>query len=480
MLFNSIDFAIFFPIFFLLYWIVAKKLTLRNLFLLAASYLFYGWWDWRFLFLIIFSSLVDFIVGGRLYRAKSKRTKKIYLMISLSLNLGLLIYFKYVNFFIDSFINSFNFFGGSLQTYSLNIILPVGISFYTFQTLSYTIDIYRNQLKPTKDWLSFFTFVAFFPQLVAGPIERASHLLPQFHKTYNFNYKALKSGLLLMAFGLFKKMVIADRLAILVNDVYNNPTGHSGQDLIVATIFFAFQIYCDFSGYSDIAIGISRTLGFDLMKNFDTPYFSKSITEFWRRWHISLSTWFRDYVYIPLGGSRLGEYRTYYNLFLVFLVSGLWHGAAVTFIIWGTIHGLIIVFEKAFRNHGVRFNRENSIISPIFMLSTFAIVCFAWIFFRAKSFLDSAYIVKNLFHFNPEQKDFYHLGLAPHEFNLAITVILLLLIFDFIHRRYNALSILNRTNVLVRGLAYTIIIFSIVIFGIYGNDSVSEFIYFQF
>lgn len=480
MLFNSIDFAIFFPIFFAIYWIVAKKLTVRNAFLLTSSYLFYGWWDWRFLFLILFSSIVDFTIGQKIYNATNKRVRKNYLVVSLLINLGLLGYFKYFNFFIDSFIHSFRFFGAEIDSFTLHIILPVGISFYTFQTLSYTIDIYRERLKPTKDWLSFFTFVAFFPQLVAGPIERASHLLPQFFKTYKFNYNALKSGLLLMAFGLFKKMVLADRLAIVVNEVYNNPTGHSGQDLIIATVFFAFQIYCDFSGYSDIAIGLSRTLGFNLMKNFETPYFSTSITEFWRRWHISLSTWFRDYVYIPLGGSRNGEYRTYFNLFLVFVVSGLWHGAAVTFIIWGAIHGIIIVVEKALSKTPLHINRNKLFPKIIFTAFTFSIVCFAWIFFRANTFADSLYIVKNLFNFNFEKWSLYNLGLPSHEFDFAIIVIILLLLFDAFHRKYNALKVMNKSNVIVQSLVYTIIVYSIVIFGIYGDNSVSEFIYFQF
>ncbi|SDW21520.1 MBOAT family O-acyltransferase [Aequorivita viscosa] len=480
MLFNSIDFAIFFPIFFVVYWIVAKKLTLRNAFLLASSYLFYGWWDWRFLFLILFSSIVDFTIGKKIYAATNKRVRKNYLLVSLLINLGLLGYFKYTNFFIDSFINSFRFFGGEMDSFTLQIILPVGISFYTFQTLSYTIDIYRDRIKPTKDWLSFFTFVAFFPQLVAGPIERASHLLPQFFKTYNFDYKAFKSGLLLMAFGLFKKMVIADRLAIVVNEVYGNPTGHSGQDLIIATVFFAFQIYCDFSGYSDIAIGISRMLGFNLMKNFDTPYFSTSITAFWRRWHISLSTWFRDYVYIPLGGSRNGDYRTYFNLFIVFVVSGLWHGAAINFVIWGAIHGIIIVAEKALSNTALKVNRKPLIPSVLFTFITFGIVCFAWIFFRANTFADSVYIVTNLFNFNFVDWSIYNLGLPSHEFDFAVIVIILLLIFDAFHRKYNALRVINKSNFVVQSLVYTLIVYSIVIFGIYGNDSVSEFIYFQF
>ena len=300
MLFNSIDFAIFFPIVFVLYWILAKNLALRNILILASSYVFYGWWDWRFLLLIIISSFIDFYVGKELYKQEKNRKRKQLLFLSLLVNLGFLVYFKYTNFFIDTFIDSFKLFGKDIEISTLSIILPVGISFYTFQTLSYTIDIYRKQLEPTKDALSFFAFVAFFPQLVAGPIERAAHLLPQFYKIHKFNYNQVKSGLLLMAFGLFKKMVIADRLAILVNQVYNNPTEYEGVQIIIATIFFAFQIYCDFSGYSDIAIGLARTMGFDLMKNFDSPYLSKSITEFWRRWHISLSTWFRDYVYLPI------------------------------------------------------------------------------------------------------------------------------------------------------------------------------------
>lgn len=479
MLFNSLDFAIFSPIFFVLYWIVAKKLTVRNVLILAGSYLFYGWWDWRFLFLIIFSSFVDFTIGQKIFNATSKKVKKRYLLVSLLVNLGLLAYFKYTNFFIDSFINSFRLFGAELDSFSLNIILPVGISFYTFQTLSYTIDIYRDRLKPTKNWLAFFSFVAFFPQLVAGPIERASHLLPQFFKTYKFNYDQVKSGLLLMAFGLFKKMVIADRLAILVNEVYNSPTEYSGMALIIATVFFAFQIYCDFSGYSDIAIGIARTLGFDLMKNFDAPYFARSITDFWRRWHISLSTWFRDYVYIPLGGSRKGEYRVYLNLFIVFVVSGLWHGAAITFIIWGAIHGIIIVAEKAMANHNMVIKRDRFFPAALFTLFTFGIVCFAWIFFRANSFGDSSYIMKNLFDFD-NFKGWYDLGLPKHEFLLSIIVILLLLIFDAIHRKYNGLKQLNKLHFILRQGIYVIIVFSIIIFGIYGDDSVSEFIYFQF
>jgi len=480
MFFNSIDFAIFFPTVFILYWIVAKNLTLRNILILVSSYVFYGWGDWRFLLLIIISSLVDFFVGQKLYKTDDKKQRKRLLIISLLVNLGFLFYFKYTNFFIESFVDVFTLFGKELEVSTLNIILPVGISFYTFQTLSYTIDIYRKQLKPTNNWLAFFSFVAFFPQLVAGPIERASHLLPQFYKTYKFNYNQVKSGLLLMAFGLFKKMVIADRAAILVNQVYNNPADYHGYETIIATFLFAFQIYCDFSGYSDIAIGAARTMGFDLMKNFDSPYFSKSITEFWRRWHISLSTWFRDYVYIPLGGSRNGKYRTYANLFIVFVVSGLWHGAAMTFVVWGAIHGIIIVIEKALTKVRKKiFTSKKHVLNYVIALPlTFFIVCFAWVFFRANTFSDALLIISNSF--QKGTKTIFQLGLEKHEFNVLFIMIFSLLIFELFHRKYNVIKILNKMYLPFRWSFYLIVVFSIVVFGIYGENTIKEFIYFQF
>lgn len=489
MLFNSLDFAIFFPVVFVFYWIVAKNKTARNVFLLAASYFFYGWWDWRFLFLIVISSLVDYVVGHQLSQTSIYKRRKLLLGLSLLVNLGFLCYFKYTNFFIETFVDSFRLFGKNIEVSTLNIILPVGISFYTFQTLSYTIDVYRNQLKPTKDILSFFAFVAFFPQLVAGPIERASHLLPQFYKTYRFNYELVKSGLLLMAFGLFKKMVIADRVAILVNQVYNNPSEYHGYETILATVFFAFQIYCDFSGYSDIAIGIGRTMGFDLMKNFDSPYFSKSITEFWRRWHISLSTWFRDYVYIPLGGNRKGEARTYFNLFAVFLISGLWHGAAMTFLIWGAIHGLIIMLEKAlfpFRTYTyntLSVNRNSFSNKLIFAGFTFFIVCISWVFFRANSLKDAFHIISNSLVDNYEGLYYgglFKLGLDKVEFYVAILAIAVLLMFDLFHKKKAAIKWLSSQNMVFRYFVYVCIVFVILIFGVYGDMAPTEFIYFQF
>lgn len=489
MLFNSLDFAVFFPIVFILYWVVSKNLTLRNVLLLLSSYIFYGWWDWRFLFLIVISSLVDFLVGGQIQRTEDKRKKRSYLWISLLVNLGFLVYFKYANFFIETFVDSFRLFGKELDVSTLNIILPVGISFYTFQTLSYTIDVYRGQLKPTKDPLAFFTFVAFFPQLVAGPIERASHLLPQFYKTYKFNYEQVKSGLLLMAFGLFKKMVIADRAALYVNEVYNNPGNYEGVETIIATILFAFQIYCDFSGYSDIAIGAARTMGFDLMKNFDSPYLSKSITEFWRRWHISLSTWFRDYVYIPLGGSRKGEYRTYLNLFIVFVVSGLWHGAAMTFVLWGVIHGAVIVLEKATKRarskvyNYLGLGRDTFSNKLFFTIITFVIVDFAWIFFRANTLKDAMVIVKSLFVSNYLEifgDDLFLIGLRENDFLLLLLLMFGMVLIERYNRTKGVLSFLNQQSILLRWMVYLAIFLTITIFGIYGSTSGSEFIYFNF
>lgn len=489
MLFNSIDFALFFPTVFLLYWVVAKRLKLRNVFLLVASYVFYGWWDWRFLFLIVISSLVDFYVGNKLAKTQANNARKGLLFISLAVNLGMLFYFKYTNFFIETFVDSFRLFGKELEVSTLQIILPVGISFYTFQTLSYTIDIYRKKMQPTKDPIAFFAFVAFFPQLVAGPIERASHLLPQFFSTYKFNYEQVKSGLLLIAFGLFKKMVIADRAALYVNEVYNNPSSYEGVETMIATFLFAFQIYCDFSGYSDIAIGTARTMGFSLMKNFDSPYLSKSITEFWRRWHISLSTWFRDYVYIPLGGSKKGKLKTYSNLFIVFLVSGLWHGAAMTFIIWGAIHGIIIVFEKAILNSKtflfkkLRINTEIFSNKLFFAFTTFVFVCFAWVFFRANSYADAKMIVEGFF-VNNFYKVFgdplYVIGLKENEFSFLLLSIIALVLFERFHRKKSVYRLLLKQAFVFRWAIYLIIVLLIAIFGVYGDTAVNEFIYFQF
>ena len=341
MLFNCIEFAIFLPIIFILYWLVSNQnLKFQNLLLLGASYFFYAWWDWRFLSLIVFSSTIDYIVGLKLSSTTNERKRKILLFTSIFVNIGFLGFFKYFNFFSEGFAQAFTLLGHPFETSRLNIILPVGISFYTFQTLSYSIDVYRRKISPTRNVIAFFSFVSFFHQLVAGPIERATNLLPQFYKKRNFNYLNAVDGLKQILWGLFKKVVIADNCAIIVNDIFANYASYSGSTLILGAIFFAFQIYGDFSGYSDIAIGTARLFGFNLMQNFAFPYFSRDIAEFWRRWHISLSSWFRDYLYIPLGGSRGSFSEKIRNIFIIFIVSGFWHGANWTFIIWGALNAL--------------------------------------------------------------------------------------------------------------------------------------------
>ena len=355
MLFNSLDFAIFLPIVFFLYWFVMQNnLRYQNALIVLSSYIFYGWWDWRFLFLIIFSSCLDYFIGNRLKTESQQSKRKILLWFSIITNLGFLGFFKYYNFFLENFIDAFTLFGLQINTNSLNIILPVGISFYTFQTLSYTIDVYKHKLEPTEDFLAFSAFVCFFPQLVAGPIERATNLLPQFYRKRIFEYNKAIDGMRQILWGLFKKVVIADNCAEFANQIFNNSADMNGSTLFLGAVFFSFQIYGDFSGYSDIAIGVSRFFGFDLKQNFATPYFSRDIAEFWRRWHISLSSWFRDYLYIPLGGSRGGMWMKVRNTFAIFLVSGFWHGANWTFVIWGGLNALYFLPLLLSRN-----NRNN-------------------------------------------------------------------------------------------------------------------------
>ena len=490
MLFNSIEFAVFFPLVFTLYWLFHKSLKSSNLIILLSSYIFYGFWDWRFLILIFMSSLIDFIIGNRLKETFEINKRKFLLFISLSMNLGFLIYFKYVNFFIESFLNSFSLFGNNLEISTLKIILPVGISFYTFQTLSYTIDVYNKKIVPTNKWLPFFTFVSFFPQLVAGPIERASNLLPQFHRINKFDYQKIKSGLLLISFGLFKKMVIADRAALYVNEVYSSPDDYGGVALLISTIFFAIQIYCDFSGYTDIAIGTARAMGFNLLKNFKSPYFSKSLTEFWHRWHISLSSWFRDYLYIPLGGSRRGNLRTYFNIFVVFVISGLWHGAAWTFIIWGAIHGLILIIEKITSDYKKKYFRflgftKNTISNHIFFsFITFFIICISWVFFRASSLNEALEIIIKIF-LDFDISDFlyielYLIGFKTNEFIILILSVIILFTLEVIHNKLSLFIRLNKQSYLFRWSIYFLILFSIIFLGVYGDDKVMNFIYFQF
>lgn len=386
MLFNSFEFAIFLPLVFALYWFVFNRsLRLRNFFLLTAGYVFYGWWDWRFLFLIAFSTLLDFSVGLLLGNNNDQRKRKWIVTISILVNIGFLGFFKYYNFFADSFIRAFASLGWHISAVPLQVILPVGISFYTFQSLSYTIDVYKRRMEPTRDLLSFAAFISFFPQLVAGPIERAYHLLPQFSVLHAFNRQQATRGMRLMLWGLFKKIVIADTLAAYVDQIFANHHVLPGSTLALGAVYFAVQIYCDFSGYSDIAIGTARLFGFSLMSNFSYPYFSTSVADFWRKWHISLTSWFRDYVYIPLGGSRGTLARTVFNTLVVFTLSGLWHGANWTFIAWGFLNGLFIIPSVIRRRLGDQGDeRSGSRLSFLQMAFTFALITLTWIFFRSQ------------------------------------------------------------------------------------------------
>jgi len=392
MLFNSLQFALFLPLVFVLYWLVGERnVKLQNLLVLVASYVFYGWWDVRFLALIAFSSLVDYQVGLGLGISRAKPARKLLLGVSLVGNLGLLFFFKYYGFFATSLVEAAASLGWRLHLSSLQVILPVGISFYTFQTLSYTIDVYRGKLAPERDLVAFFAFVGFFPQLVAGPIERAGNLLGQFSKPRAFDCQAGLDGMRQIAWGLFKKIVVADSCAIHANAIFADPSAMSGGTLILGVVYFAFQIYGDFSGYSDIAIGSARLFGFRLMPNFSYPYFSRDIAEFWRRWHISLSSWFRDYLYIPLGGSRRGLGRNLLNTTIIFTVSGLWHGADWRFVVWGLLNAayfMPLLIGSRNRRHldTVAAGRKlPSLAEAAHLGATFALVTLAWVFFRAES-----------------------------------------------------------------------------------------------
>jgi alginate O-acetyltransferase complex protein AlgI len=483
MLFNSLEFAIYLPLVFILYWyFTSHNLRLQNFLIIVASYVFYGWWDYRFLSLIIFSTFIDYSIGILLSKESSVIKKKILLWASISINLGFLGVFKYYNFFIDSLYNLAPGLQSTLGFNTLEVILPVGISFYTFQTLSYTIDVYRGNLKPTKDLISFAAFVGFFPQLVAGPIERASNLLPQFYTPRKFTYAKAANGLRQILWGFFKKIVIADNCAHFANLFFSNNEDYGGSTLLLGAIFFTFQIYGDFSGYSDIAIGTSRLFGFNLMKNFAFPYFSRDIAEFWRRWHISLSTWFRDYLYIPLGGSKGGIHVKIRNTFIIFIVSGFWHGANWTFIVWGALNAIyflpLLLTKRNRKNTDLVAEGKTlpNLKEIMAMGGTFILTVFAWIFFRAKSIEHAIDYFSGIF--------------APSIFNIpqfdgkteAITlgiIIILFMIIEWIGRsREFAIEYMgDNLKRPFRFTFYFLIIMSILFF---GNFSDNQFIYFQF
>jgi len=404
MLFNSLNFALFLPVVFFLYWFVAKReVRLQNILLLVSSYFFYACWDWRFLFLLVFSTVLDYYTGIKMSDAESQNSRKFWFWLSITVNLGFLAVFKYYNFFAVSFAGALENLGWSVNPWTLKILLPVGISFYTFHGLSYVIDIYKNRIKAEKNFIDYSVFVSFFPLLVAGPIERATHLLPQIKKKRTFDYARATDGLRQILWGLFKKVVIADQCAEFANEIFNNAGDYSGSTLVLGAFLFAFQIYGDFSGYSDIALGTARLLGIDLIRNFAFPYFSRDIAEFWRRWHISLSTWFRDYLYIPIGGSRGGMWMKVRNVFIIFIVSGFWHGANWTFIVWGILNALYIMPSIIFNT-----NRDNleivakgrylpSLKDLFSIIITFSLTVFAWIFFRSDRVSDAIHYISHIF-----------------------------------------------------------------------------------
>ncbi len=489
MLFNSLEYLLFFPIVIGLFFSIPHRF--RWTLLLGASYYFYMCWKPEYVILIMVSTLIDYYAGIKMGEEVHRRKRKKYLILSLVSNIGLLFSFKYFNFFNESirtFFDGVNLFYGIP---ALDVLLPVGISFYTFQTLSYSIDVYRGAREPERHLGVFAVYVSFFPQLVAGPIERSTRLLPQFHKIQTFEYQRMADGIKLMLWGFFKKLVIADRLALYVNEVYNSPGEFSGIPLIMASYFFAIQIYCDFSGYSDIAIGSAKIMGFDLMTNFRRPYFSKSISEFWNRWHISLSSWFRDYLYIPLGGNRVTIRRWQFNLLVVFIVSGLWHGANWTFIVWGGLHGTYILISRLTQKIRARIssqiglNRVPQIQKLFKIIVTFHLVVFAWIFFRANSISDAFSIIKKIpaINYSSITQDLVsgfhseYVLLGWTDLSVSLIAIAFLVVVELIHRRGNLIQFVSSKPLWLRWTAYYSLIVSIILFGIFRH---AEFIYFQF
>lgn len=474
MLFNSYIYFIFFPIVAFIYFMLSS-VRVRIIWLLVASYFFYMCWNPIFVLLIVASTLVDYFVGGAMGRADKKALKKRLLGVSLVVNLGILFYFKYYNFLRENLQYILSQLSENLTIPEHNWLLPVGISFYTFQTLSYTIDVYRGHQKVETNFFNFALYVSFFPQLVAGPIERSTNLLPQFLEKHTFDYQRVRSGLLLILLGLFKKIVIADRFAIYADLIFNHPGEYSGMAVILGIIFFSFQIYSDFSGYTDIAIGSARVLGYRLMDNFKGPYFTKNIRAFWRHWHISLSTWFRDYLYIPLGGNRIGVYRLYRNLIIVFLVTGLWHGANWTFVAWGLFHGLFLIIERL----GL-LSLLKKLPTFLQVTYTFVVVSLGWVFFRAGSLAEVVLLLQSI----PfGEGDFWRVNIfddvvAQVEFKISLGLLLLTWLIHYIEYCSDLVENILNKSLLFRWVIYVILILAIPLLGEYGENK--PFIYFQF
>lgn len=479
MLFNSLSFLIFFPVVFILYWFVTKgNLKWQNILLLAASYYFYACWDWRFLFLLIFSTLLDYFTGLKMEQCEEKKKKKFWFWLSVIINLGFLGIFKYYNFFVYSFAEVLSQAGINMNVWTLQVILPVGISFYTFHGLSYVIDIYKGKIKAERNFVDYSLFVSYFPLLVAGPIERATHLLPQIKVQRKFETEHAIRGIELMLWGFFKKVVIADNMAIIVNKVYADPSAYGSGSLVIAALAFSFQIYCDFSGYSDIAIGTSKLLGIDLLQNFNFPYLSRSIAEFWRRWHISLSSWFRDYLYIPLGGSKLSMLLNIRNVFIIFLVSGIWHGANWTFLIWGGIHAFL--FIPSFILGSNRKYKEDivhrgkllpSVMDLLQMAITFFFVTLAWVFFRAETVSQAFGFLKGIVS-NVQGKSLMFENNEVLGYLICFVVFFSLSIY-WLYRK-------NQLSVQTRFGQFSISLLLLILITLFGQFSKQSFIYFQF
>lgn len=478
MLFNSFAFLLYLPAVFILYWFLFRKLRWQNAFIVAASYLFYGWWDCRFLILIAITTFFSYLSGIMIARSENKPVRRTILTANIILNLGILAVFKYFNFFAGNLQTLLSLIGIGLDSVTLSLILPVGISFYTFQALSYSIDVYRRKIDATHDIVAFFAFISFFPQLVAGPIERATNLLPQFLKPRHFDYAHAVDGCRQILWGLFKKMAVADNCATIVNSVFSDYGTLGGLNLWIAAFFFTFQIYGDFSGYSDIAIGTAKLFGINLMRNFNLPYFSRDIAEFWRRWHISLTTWFRDYVYIPLGGSRCSKRKVIRNTFIIFLVSGLWHGAEWTFVAWGAYHAFLFLplimtgKNRKYTDTPAPDSVLPSVRETLSMAVTFILVLIGWVIFRADTIGDAwHYIARMLTDFNLS---------GPLTGKRNLIFIALLLSVEWLQRKRPHTFDIPSTGIMkyraMRWSVYIILIFICLIFG--GEQG--QFIYFQF
>jgi len=478
--FNSLEFFIFLPTVVFLYYFLPFRM--RWIFLLIASYYFYMCWRPEYVLLIMASTVITYITGLQMGRFPDQKGRKKYLLLSLALNLSILFAFKYFNFFNDTFRSLFSYFNIFYGIKAFEVLLPVGISFYTFQALSYSIDVYRGKQEPEKHLGIFALYVSFFPQLVSGPIERSTHLLPQFFKKHDFDYQNVKNGILLMAWGFFKKVVIADRCAILVNQVYGNPTEYTGIPLIIATVFFAFQVYCDFSGYSDIAIGSAQVMGYKLMPNFNRPYFAKSITDLWRRWHISLATWIQDYLFTPLviQVRNWGIWGVMYSLMISFSLIGLWHGANWNFILFGFLHGLYLSMELFTRAFSKKLSTSlpSWIFDSVSMFWTFMLWCFSLIFFRAHSVEDITYIITHLFNGIELKTSGYNMGLGPAETIMAIIFIVFLIIVQIFQGKIGLRDWIGQKPLWLRWSSYYLLAFLIIVFGRFETGL--EFIYFQF